>query len=243
LEKVLIEIEKGSGPVRDPDRYFFSVFGEPDPRKAWGWRYEGHHCSLQWTFIGGKVISSSPQFLGTNPAEVRIEHPMKGTRVLGTEEDLARKLVKSLKPDLLNEAWIDKKAPNDILTAASRTAAIQEDRGVAYGRLDSSQKTVLMNLIKEVAQVQNAAISSDRLKRLNEAGLDTIKFAWMGGLEKGDPHYFRIQGKTFLIEYDNTQNNANHVHLVWRDFKGDFGVDLLAQHYHDSDHAHGHTHQ
>jgi hypothetical protein len=242
LENVLKEIEKGSGPVRDPQRYFFSLFGTPAAKGVWGWRYEGHHMSLQWTVIDGKVAGSTPQFMGTNPGEVRIEHAMKGTRVLGTEEDLGFKLVGSLDEKQLKTAIIDPKAPNDILTTNQREASIQADTGIAYSELKADQKKTLMSLIEEVATTQNESIAKDRLDKVKKAGLDSIKFAWMGATKRNEGHYYRIQGKTFLIEYDNTQNNANHVHLVWRDFKGDFGADLLAEHYKSADSHHGHDH-
>jgi hypothetical protein len=241
LESVLKEVEQGKGPDRDPINYFVSIFGTPTEKGVWGWRWEGHHQSFNWTFIDGKVIASTPQFLGSNPAEVRVEHKMKGTRVLAAEEDLARALVKSLETSQKGEAVISEKAPADILTSNQRQAAIQEDRGVAYGKLTSEQKGMLMALIHEVAEVQAPELSKARIQRLTKAGLDSVKFAWMGGLDRGQPHYYRVQGKTFLIEYDNTQNDANHVHCVWRDFNGDFGRDLLAEHYKSAPNNHGHN--
>jgi hypothetical protein len=242
LEALLHEIEQGKGPIRDPELYYVTIFGTPGQNGVWGWRWEGHHQSFNWTFVDGKAVSSTPQFLGSNPAEVRVEGKFKGTRVLAAEEDLGRALLKSLDPSQRAEAVLSEKAPADVLTSNHREAAIQEDRGIAYGKLTSDQKNMLMAVIKEVASTQNPELERARIQKLTKAGLDTIKFAWMGGLEKGEPHYYRIQGKTFLIELDNTQNNANHVHLVWRDFKGDFGRDLLAEHYKSAPHEHGHDH-
>ena len=239
LENVLRELEKGSGPTRDPDLYYFAVFGEPDPKGTWGWRYEGHHVSLHWTAVKGKVVASSPQFLGSNPAEVR-SGPQLGTRVLKAEEDLGRALVKSLTPEQRKTAILSETAPGDIVTAATRKAAILEDKGVAYNELNKEQQGLLLTLVQEYANVQIAEIAKQRLEAVRKAGMDSVKFAWMGGLEKGQGHYYRIQGATFLIEYDCTQNSANHIHSVWRDFKGDFGADLLALHYHTADHDHGH---
>ncbi len=241
LEAVLKEIEKGSGPVRDPENYYFSVFGEPSPTDPWGWRYEGHHISLQWTAIGGKVVASTPQFFGANPGEVR-EGPLKGTRALAVEEDLGRALVAALNDSQRAKALLSATAPADILTSAQRSAAIQEDKGVAYSELDSAQRKQLMDLIRAYASAQPAPLMKARLARVKAAGYANIKFGWMGGTAKGDPHYYRVQGKTFLIEYDNTQNNANHIHAVWRDFKGDFGADLLAEHYRSAPKEHGHEH-
>ena len=233
LEIILHEVENKS-PTRDPQAYFFTVFGEPADGATWGWRYEGHHCSLNWTIVRGQAVASTPQFFGTNPAEVRVSipnAPPMGTRLLGVEEDLARALVKSLTEGQRAEGVISATAPPDILTAASRKADIQEDKGIAYSKLTPEQREMLLGIIREYAAAQPRPLAQKRLQAIRAAGLDSVKFAWMGGLEKNQPHYYRIQGSTFLVEYDNTQNNANHVHAVWRDFKGDWGMDLLAMHY------------
>jgi len=232
LEEVLAAIE--GSPNRDPELYYFTVFGKPAEQGAWGWRYEGHHASLNWTVVDGKVVASTPQFLGANPAEVR-DGPRKGTRVLAAEEDLGRALVKSLSAEQGAQAVLSKDAPRDILTSNSREAAIQEDKGISYVKLSQEQQGLLLSLIQEYASAQPLAQAQARLARV-KAELPTVKFAWMGGLEKGQGHYYRIQGSTFLIEYDNTQNNANHVHCVWREFKGDWGRDLLAEHYRTAPH-------
>ena len=227
LEEVLFALE-GSA-MRDPGLYYFTVFGRPSDKGAWGWRYEGHHVSLNWTVLDGRVVGSAPQFLGANPADVR-DGTQKGTRALAAEEDLGRAFVKSLAAPQRSEAVVSADAPRDILTGASREAAIQEDRGIAYARLSQEQQGLLLSLIQEYASTQPLAVAQARLARV-KAGLPGVKFAWMGGFEKGQGHYYRIQGGTFLIEYDNTQNGANHIHSVWRDFKGDWGKDLLAEHY------------
>jgi hypothetical protein len=235
LEGVLRELEGGSGPTRDPDLYFLTFFGEPGANGAWGWRYEGHHCSQNWTILNGQLIGSSPQFFGANPAEVR-DGPMKGTRVLSAEEDLARSLVKSFSAEQRAEAVLSATAPRDILTSNQRKAAIQEDRGLAYSKLGKDQQGTLLALIEEYLGAQPRAQARQRLDRIRQTGFDPIRFAWMGGLEKGQGHYYRVQGSTFLIEYDNTQDDANHIHCVWRDFNGDWGQDLLAEHYRNSPH-------
>src|SRR5712692_1739850 len=234
LEEVLRELE-GRGSTRDPDLYFFTFFGEPAADGAWGWRYEGHHCSQNWTIVNGKSIGSSPQFFGANPAEVR-DGPMKGTRVLSAEEDLGRSLVKSLSTAQRAEAVLSASAPADILTSNQRKAAIQDDKGVAYSQLSKDQQGMLMALIEEYLSAQPRAQALQRLEKIKQAGFGPIRFAWMGGLEKGERHYYRVQGGTFLVEYDNTQNNANHIHCVWRDFNGDWGEDLLAEHNRNSPH-------
>ncbi len=228
LELVLREMENRQD--RDPLRYYFLVFGTPSMDDNWMIRYEGHHLSFSWTFIDGKLRATTPQFLGSNPAHVRIEHPLKGVRVLGAEEDLARTLVNSLGADLRAKAIINDTAPKDILTSAERIATIQEDLGVAYGDLSQHQQGILISVIGEAASIQPAAVTKMRMDKIRKEGLDSIKFAWMGGTNMGDGHYYRVQSKTFLIEYDSTQNEANHVHHVWRDFEGDWGRDLLSEH-------------
>ena len=235
LEDLLRELEQGKGPARDPDLYFFTFFGEPAENGAWGWRYEGHHCSQNWTILNGKSIGSSPQFFGANPAEVR-DGPMKGTRVLSAEEDLGRSLVKSLTAEQRTDAVLSASAPSEIVTSNQRKAAIQDDKGIAYAKLSKDQQGALLALIEEYLSAQPRAQARQRLDKIQHAGFDHIKFAWMGGLEKGEGHYYRVQGGTFLIEYDNTQNNANHIHCVWRDFNGDWGKDLVAEHYRNSPH-------
>lgn len=243
LEEVLFAIE--GSVVRDPELYYFTVFGDPSEQGAWGWRYEGHHISLNWTVVQGKVAGSTPQFLGANPADVR-EGPMKGVRALAAEEDLGRALVGSLTRAQRAEGIVSETAPADILTAASRAAAIQKDEGIAYGRLNPEQQGLLLSLLQEYAAAQPPAVARERLDSVRKAGLERVRFAWMGGLEKGQGHYYRIQGPTFLVEYDNTQNNANHVHCVWRDFKSDWGEDVLAEHYrtspHHADYRRAHRH-
>ena len=232
LEEALSVIEGSAS--RDPELYYFTIFGKPSEQGAWGWRYEGHHASLNWTVVDGRLVASTPQFLGANPAEVH-DGPQKGTRALAAEEDLGRALVKSLSAAQGAQAVLSKDAPRDILTGNSREAAIQEDKGIAYGKLTPEQQGLLLSLIQEYASAQPLAQAQARLARV-KAELPAVKFAWMGGLEKGQGHYYRIQGSTFLIEYDNTQNNANHVHCVWREFKGDWGRDLLAEHYRTAPH-------
>jgi hypothetical protein len=238
LEEVLHALS--GSPRRDPELYYFTVFGEPAEKGAWGWRYEGHHTSFNWTVVDGKLVASTPQFTGANPAEVNAG-PRKGTRALAAEEDLGRTLVKSLSPEQVQVAVVSNvppfgsSAPLGIVTGNSREAAIQEDKGIAYSKLTEAQQGLLLSLIQEYASVQAPAVAQSRLARIR-ADLPNIKFAWMGGREKGEGHYYRIQGSTFLIEYDNTQDNANHIHCVWREFKGDWGKDVLAEHYRTAPH-------
>jgi len=234
LEQILYEAE--GRDIRDPDLYFFMVFGEPGDQNTWGWRYEGHHISQNWTIVNGTAVAASPQFFGSNPAEVR-DGPREGLRVLGSEEDQARSLLGSLDESQRSAAVIEEEAPRDILTSAQQKVTMLEDFGVAHTDLSTSQQRALWAIIEEYATAQPASIADKRLAAVRNAGVDNIKFAWMGGAAKGEPHYYRIQGPSFLIEYDNTQGNANHVHSVWRDFKGDFGRDLLTEHYQQFNHG------
>lgn len=241
LESVLAEIEVNGRFDRDPELYFFSIFGRPDMETPWALRYEGHHLAFNWTFAGGAGIASTPQFLGSNPAEVRSGARL-GTRVLHREEDLARELVTSLSDEQKSDAIMEVSVPRDILTGNEQLVEPLEDSGVAWGDLSVAQQEKLMELVREVAVVQALPLAHARLDNIEQSGKEGIRFLWIGGLERGDAHYYRVQGPTFLIEYDNTQNNANHIHLVWRDFEGDFGRDLIRMHYEAVAAAYGEGH-
>lgn len=232
LEQILKEVEKGSGPARDPEAYFVSIFGKPDSHGNWAWRFEGHHLALNFT-VAGHAVAVTPSFMGTNPGEVR-EGPRKGLRVLGREEDLARELVKSLNDEQKKGAIYDAKAPADIITAADRKAKVLEPKGIAKAKLNSKQKEQLMAVVEEYLFRARPEVAEEEMKEVLASGEDQIWFAWAGSTEPGQGHYYRVQGPTFLLEYDNTQNNANHVHAVWRDLKNDFGEDILKQHYDES---------
>ena len=241
LESVLAEIEVNGRFDRDPELYFFSIFGRPDMETPWALRYEGHHLAFNWTFAGGAGIASTPQFLGSNPAEVRSGARL-GTRVLHREEDLARELVTSLSDEQKSDAIMEVSVPRDILTGNEQLVEPLEDSGIAWGDLSVAQQEKLMELVREVAVVQALPLAHARLDNIEQSGKEGIRFLWIGGLERGDAHYYRVQGPTFLIEYDNTQNNANHIHLVWRDFEGDFGRDLIRMHYEAVAAAYGEGH-
>jgi len=230
LENVLAVLESNGPFVRDPDLYYLTVFGTPAMQGAWAVRYEGHHLAFNWTFVEGYGIASTPQFFGSNPAEVR-SGEKQGTRVLSAEEDAARLLVKSLSAEQRRLAVLPGEAPRDIFTSAQKEVTPLDDLGIRYDQLSPQQQGMLFAIINEVASVQAEAVTNARLQSIADAGMDAVRFAWMGGLERGDAHYYRVQGDSFLIEYDNTQNDANHIHLVWRDFDGDFGRDLIRLHY------------
>lgn len=230
LEQVLAELEKGGRIQRDPELYFFTIFGQPSTTSTWGWRIEGHHLAVNVTFDKGQIIASTPTFMGANPAEVK-EGPRKGLRVLAREEDLARQLLESLDPAQKKTAIIETKAPDDIITAASRKAEIGAPVGLAASKLNQKQKDTLISLLEEYAGRMAPDTAMTTMNDVRRNGIEKITFAWAGGEKRGEKHYYRVQGPTFLIEYDNTQNDANHIHSVWRDLKNDFGVDILRQHY------------
>jgi hypothetical protein len=225
-------MEQGKGPVRDPDNYYFSVFGEPSETGTWGYRIEGHHISQNFTVANGKV-QGAPSFFGANPAEVR-EGPRKGLRVLANEDDFARTFVQSLTADQKKSAIVSKDAPADILTTNSRKAALKgQASGLEASKLNAHQKELLQNLLDEYCNNVPEQLAQAREEQIKKAG-GNLWFAWAGGEEPGQPHYYRIQTPAFLIEFDDTQNGANHIHSVWRDFDGDFGLDLLKEHYQTS---------
>jgi hypothetical protein len=234
LEQVLFDLEKQKGPTRDAELYYFTIFGAPG-KSAWGWRVEGHHVSLNFTVEGARVLAVTPSFMGCNPGEVR-EGPRKGLRVLGAEEDLARQLVKSLDAAQLKIAIVATNAPREIITSNDRKARNLEPVGISMSALTQPQKELLLSVLKEFVYRYRNEIAESDLQRIRQAGEDKIQFAWAGGLEVGQPHYYRVQGSTFLMEYDNTQNNANHVHTVWRDLQNDFGGDVLRAHYEQVSH-------
>ncbi|HEU0179804.1 MAG TPA: TonB family protein [Blastocatellia bacterium] len=237
LEPVLAQMEGPSRRFpRDPQLYYFSIFGTPSANAPWGWRVEGHHISLNFTVVKGETLSNTPLFFGANPAEVR-EGERKGLRALAAEEDKGRELVTALDEKQRAVAIFDKTAPGDIITMNKRKVDPLKPDGVAAGQLNKQQKAMLEKLIDEYLSRMPQDIADERSKKLRDAGFDKIYFAWAGGMNKGDPHYYRIQGPTFLVEYDDTQNNANHIHSVWRDFNGDFGEDLLREHYQATPHG------
>jgi hypothetical protein len=226
---------RGTPLVRDPERYFFSVFGNPSGKDPWGWRVEGHHVSLHFSVVNGTLVASTPSFFGSNPAEVR-EGPKKGLRILGAEEESARALLGALDASQREKAIIEKAAPSDMLTVANVDIKPLSPVGLSAETMTAAQRDLLMKLIDVYAGFMAADLAADRLARLKKAGVEKIGFAWAGETEKGKKHYYRVQGPTFLIEYDNTQNDGNHIHSVWRDFNGDFGRDLLREHLKSTPH-------
>jgi hypothetical protein len=238
LELVLREMG-GDPRVRNPELYFISIFGDPSGTGPWGWRFEGHHLSLNYTVVDGAPLAWAPAFLGANPAEVRAGS-RSGLRALASEEDLARDLVRSLDDAQRRQALVHVEAPSDILTGNALDIDPLQPAGISITDLRPRQVDQLVRLIDEYLGRMSDELAASRRARIEASDLSRIAFAWAGSLEAGEPHYYRIQGPSFLVEYDNTQNNANHVHSVWRDFHGDFGRDLLRDHYdaHPQSHLH-----
>jgi hypothetical protein len=234
IEQVLRELE-GGATRRDPGLYYVTIFGDID-QSPWGWRVEGHHLALNLVVSTNDVVSVTPTFFGSNPAEVP-RGPHKGLRNLAGEEDLGRQLATSLSKEQRSTGLIAADAPSDIITGNSRKAKPIEPFGIPASKLTKSQQEVLFSLIREyVFRFRNEVAEQD-FRKIRNAGFEKIYFAWAGPLERGKGHYYRIQGPTFLMEYDNTQDNANHIHTVWRDFENDFGEDLLRSHYDQMPHT------
>jgi len=227
LEQILAD--RGEDPEhRNPQKYFVAIFGNPSEDKPWGWRFEGHHLSLNFTLSGDHALGV-PMFFGTNPAELKTG-PLKGLRPLGEIEDLARNFAQELYDAKLSPVFSDQ-APKEILTSQDRTAKAQKIEGITSDQLDGEQIKKLYGIIDSVAELKRPEVYKEALQKIHSSQRKKINFAWGGSLEKGKAHYFRLQGTDFLIEYANTQNNANHAHLVWRDLKNDFGRDVLKAHY------------
>lgn len=234
LEEVLFNIEGADEAKRaavrvrrDPENYFVSIFGEPADKGTWGWRVEGHHLALNFTIKDAQLLRASPSFMGSNPGEVR-EGPLAGLRVLAAEEELGRELVKSLTAEQLTAATVAPAAPKDIHTGAELKVRALSPAGIPDTDLNEQQKVLLARLIDEYLERMRPEIAAETRAEIKASG--AVHFGWAGGMERGEPHYYRVQGKTFLIEYDNVQNGANHVHSVWRSFDGDFGRDLIGEH-------------
>ena len=227
LELVLREIET-FGLMRDPEKYFVVFFGAPDARAPWGWRFEGHHLSLSFT-LRGDSVSTAPSFLGANPARVP-KGPKQGARTLALEEDEARKLMEMLAPAQRAIAIVDARTYGDIVTGNKDRVSPLDNRGLEARAMSEAQKAQLRKLVEVYADSFEPQLRAARIARAEE-GFDSIRFAWAGATERGRQHYYRVQGPRFLIEYDASQNDGNHIHSVWRDYDGDFGRDLLREHH------------
>jgi hypothetical protein len=241
LEEVLRASERtatNDASHRDPGRYWLQVFGAPKNDAAWAFRLQGHHVSLHFAIADGELVAATPAFLGANPHEVR-DGPMAGTRVLAAEEDLARELLASLAKEQRERAILAVEAPRDVILGPGRAAdGLGAPQGLPWSAMAPDQRVLLWRLIEEYVHNRKRDFAEQELARIRAKGLDGVHFAWAGSTARGHGHYYRVHGPTFVIEYDNTQNDSNHVHTVFRDLERDFGGDLLRAHY-----EHGHAHK
>lgn len=228
LENVLAK-ETGDTHMRDINKYHISIYGDPAKDEVWSWTFEGHHILLSFTVVDDK-ISFTPRFFGANPAIIQ-SGPRKGEHTLAMEENLGLELINSLSDEQKTRAIFNEKAPWDILTKNAVRISAESPKGIPLPELDESQQEALMELIHEYISAVPDEVAKTRMATLESEEKQDIHFAWAGETKLGVPHYYSIQGKTFLIEFDNSQNNANHIHTVWRDFDGDFGRDLIQEHY------------
>ncbi|HJS54561.1 MAG TPA: DUF3500 domain-containing protein, partial [Chitinophagaceae bacterium] len=239
LENVLREVESRSShdTYRDPGNYAVSIFGNPATDAIWGWRLEGHHIAFNFSSRDNRLVSGTPGFLGSNPAVV-LSGSEKGKYILKDEAGLGFALLHSLNKEQKNKAIVSNEAPGEILTAASRHAMINDPKGILYNELNSSQQQIFMQLLSIYIHRYTRSFAEVMMKEIEEAGLNDLRFAWAGDQQPGigHPHYYRIQGPAIIIEYDNIQNNANHIHTVIRDLKNDFGGDELLKHYKNVQH-------
>jgi hypothetical protein len=232
LEEVLQQLETFGPLLRDPDNYALTVFGTPGAAGPWGWRLEGHHLSLNFSVVPGKPIAVTPAFFGANPAEVP-KGPLKGLRTLVREQDLGLALARSMEPPQRPRMLIGEQSMGDIVSGPGRGGSLASPVGLPLGEMTGDQRALAGLLIEEYARNMRAEMAEEELRRAQEAGIERVHFAWAGSLQAGRPHYYRLHGPTLLIEYDNTQNEANHIHSVWHDPRNDFGLDLLRAHYRD----------
>lgn len=231
LDQVLLLLEGGAGPNRrDPDNYYVTIFGKPAATGTWGYRVEGHHLSQNFTIVNGRV-ADTPSFFGSNPAEVKTG-PRKGLRVLAAEDDAGFDMIASLDESEKATAIVDKVALKDIVTMASRKAALTgQPNGLPASKMTAAQYDKLMTLVETYARNMADQLAEHRMEIARKQPKDATFFAWTGDTKPGTAHYYRVQTPAFLIELDCTQDNANHIHSVWRDYENDFGLDLLKAHY------------
>ena len=235
LEPILGQIEQSNGRGgwmrRDEELYWFAVFGAPSESAPWAWRVEGHHVSIHVAMLGDRVVGFTPSFLGSNPAVIPAGYPGAGTRALTGEETLARELLRALKPDERGAAVISHRAPADILSGIGRVADLRQIQGgVRRGDLGGERRISLERLIRHYVDRMRPDVADAAWARIAADGFDDATFAWAGGDQPGQAHYYAVRGPGFVIEYDNTQNGANHIHSVFRDLEHDWGDDEFGVH-------------
>ncbi|MBG81547.1 MAG: hypothetical protein CMJ39_12680 [Phycisphaerae bacterium] len=215
-------------PTRDPDQYELAIFGTPG-EPIWAWHYEGHHLSLNFTHINEEVCVT-PLFIGVAPFELP-EGPLQGTRVLGDESDLAFKFMQSLDDEQRKQAILSDRTPHDILTMPGRENRLNKPEGLKLGTLNMNQKMMAMAILESYARILQGPVAQIELDRITQHGLDNLHFAWMGKLTPDQSHYFRLQGPSFILEYDCVGGDPEHVHMVWHDPERNMGADPLKRHH------------
>ncbi len=233
LESVLHVLEKRApeNDHRDPEKYYFSFFGTPDLVNQWGWRIEGHHLSLNYTSKDNKIYSETPLFFGTNPARVPAGMAVpEGTEVLKAETNMGFAFLKSLNTDQRKKAIINEVAPADMVTANTAKALFEQNEGIKYTDLNKQQQLDLIKMLSYYVRRTPDGFADEFMRKIENAGFDNLHFVWMGGDEWGKGHYYRIHNPVVLVEYDCTQDKANHVHSVVRDLTNDWGDDVIARH-------------
>ena len=232
-ESVLGPLEQERGRVtfvRDPLLYAWTIFGDPgNDAEPWGWRVEGHHVSLHYSVWADRVLSMTPFFFGANPAEVP-KGPKQGLRILGDSQDIALELMESLDAGQKSRAMIYDEAPADIITFNSSRASLPGEEGLPASAMSGTQREMLMTLASEYVTRIRADLAEEKLVALREGGLEKIHLAWGGPVDRAQPHYYRLHGGDFVVEYDNRQNGANHIHSVLRDVNNDFAADVMRDH-------------
>jgi len=231
LENVLRELNPGN-PSRIPENYFVAIYGVPDRSGTWGWSFQGHHVVLNFTVVND-VVAFAPFFFGANPAEIK-DGPRKGTRPIADEEDAAFELMNAFSAEQKQIAIFQASSYAEIVTGTATQVSPLPAVGIAAKDLSNEQKAVLKKLISVILASMPEKLARMRMTKIKAEDFGAIRFGWAGKTNKSDPHYYRIQGKSFLVEFDNV--TGNHIHLVWRDFDGDFGRDLLREHYKTSPH-------
>ena len=232
-ESILGPIEKEAGVIsfsRNPELYYWTIFGEPDGEDPWGWRAEGHHVSLHFSIWGDKIIATTPFFFGANPAEV-LKGDQAGLRILSNREDMALELINSLDSGQRTRAIVEDAAPWDIYSYNSSKPVFPKEEGLPGSQMNGTQQEMLMSLITEYVTQVRHDISHDKMTAIQEEGVGNFHLAWAGGTEAFKGHYYRIHSGSFVVEYDNVQNGANHIHSVIRDVDNDFASDVMREHH------------
>ncbi|HJN47114.1 MAG TPA: DUF3500 domain-containing protein [Acidobacteriota bacterium] len=230
LEELLFSTS-GGREMRNPGNYYLMMFGEPTTEGSWAWRFEGHHFSASFTIVDNHLVSGTPAFFGGNPALVPEDSEVHaGLSPFSREQDLGFELLNSFDEGQRARVILAGEAPQDILTENFQRAEMGAPEGISVADINDVQHAILKELMGVYGNRMNPALHDYQMAKIRQAGVERVHFAWAGSTEPGEGHYYRIQGPTFVIEYDNTQNNANHIHSVWRDFEDDFGYEPLRQH-------------